>query len=145
MNSHVKKIFFLIILFIGSFGVNISHAHQCTTINNTPKTDFNYASFVIENSDIDLSFKEQSPFNNNENNNVTYSELEDEDDNNDDNQTEKTLKDNKYLSAQNYFSSFIYDHFLRHIYCGTETASHHHNPIPITDQNIYILFSVIRI
>ncbi len=93
MNSHVKKIFFLIILFTGSFGVNTSHAHQCTTTNNTPKTTFNYSLSVNEHIDIDYYFTEQSPFNNNESNDVRYSELEDEDDSNDDNQTEKTLKD----------------------------------------------------
>lgn len=133
------------ILFIGSFGVNFSHAHQCTPVNNTPTTSFNYASTVIDNSDIDQSFTEQSPFNNNESKDFAYYELEDEDDSNDGNQTEKTLSDNNYLPAQNYFTSFFYDHFLRYAYCGPVYITYSNNSTPFTDQHIYILFSIIRI
>ncbi len=145
MNNKTRKLGFFIILLLGVFVINTTFAHQCTNTCCTQITPIKYAFTVTQSNNDRYALDEQSPLKNNENNSLTFTEVEDEDDSNDETPSEKSLKENKYLSAQNYFSSFIYDHFLRHAYSGVSLIYNYHPSLPLRNLHIFILFSVIRI
>lgn len=145
MNNHLKKLSIYILLLMGVLYANLSSGHQLKSSYSNTITKVRLSTPVIRHQLPDNNFTEQSPLNKTENNNLLYSECEDENDNNDDTSSENPVKDNIYLSAQNYFNSLIYDHFLRHIYSRPEPISYYQDCVPLSDIHIFILFSIIRI